>query len=505
MVPRLSKSKYLSGLQCVKKLWLSIYAPDKASPLRPFQEMVLSRGTDVGELARKRFPAGKLVEAPYYEIEKALEETSVLLDELSEEPKGALFEPAFLFNNIFVRVDVLRKRDLRKWDIIEVKSTLDVQDIQLPDAAVQRFVVQGSGLDIGKTCIMHLDRECEYPDLSDLFVIEEVDELIWEELEAVPAAAETFLEVIARAKEPDIPIGDHCNEPYECQFKAYCWQSVPSPSIFNIRRLNRGRKKELIEKGILGAKEIPPEYPLAPQEMKQVEMYRKGAPEIETEKIEAELRRLSFPLYFLDFETDNPAVPRYEGTRPYQQVPFQYSLHILAADGGLEHREYLHTDTSDPRRPLAERLIRDLESNGRETIIAYYAVFEKNVIRGLAGLFPDLADELLRTLPRFWDLLDIFKKYYRHPKFLGSNSLKSVLPVIVPEMSYAAMDVQNGPEAQLAWNALINDETPSEEKEQIEEGLRIYCRQDTMAMVEIYRRLLSMVQAMVRANYLFPM
>ena len=135
------------------------------------------------------------------------------------------------------------------------------------------------------------------------------------------------------------------------------------------------------------------------------------------------------------------------------------------------------------------------------TVIAYYAVFEKKVIQGLAGLFPDLADELLSALPRFWDLLDIFKKYYRHPGFLGSNSLKSVLPVLVPEMSYAGLDVQNGPEAQLAWNALIADETPAEEKERIEEGLRFYCRQDTMAMVEIYRRLISKVQA----DYLFPM
>lgn len=494
MATHLSKSKYLSGLQCIKKLWLGAYAPEKAAPLRPFREMVLRRGTGVGELARERFPEGRPVES--------LEETASLLSQFSDKPEAALFEPAFLFDRIFVRIDVLKKNKSGGWDIIEVKSTLDVQDIQLPDAAVQKYAAAGAGMEIGNTCIMHLNRECRYPDLSNLFVIEKVDSLIRKELEIVPEAAGAFLRVLARNEEPEVSIGDHCSDPYECEFKEYCWRTVPSPSVYNIRRLNRERRKDLLELGIRGALDIPPDYPLTGRERKQVEMYRRGTPEIEREKIEKALKQLTFPLYFLDFETDNPAVPRYEGTRPYRQVPFQYSLHILTEDGVLEHREYLHTDKSDPRRPLAEQLAGDLTAeNPSGTVIAYYAVFEKNVIRGLAGLFPDLSDELLSTLSRFWDLLDIFKKYYRHPGFLGSNSLKSVLPVLVPEMSYAGLDVQNGPEAQLAWNALIDDETPPEEKKRIEEGLRFYCRQDTMAMVEIYRRLISTVQA----DYLFPM
>ncbi len=502
MAPRLSKSKYLSGLQCIKKLWLGTYAPEKAAPLRPFQEMVLRRGTGVGELARERFPEGRLVKSPYNRIEEALEETVSLLTQFSDKAEAALFEPAFLFDRIFVRIDVLRKNKSGGWDIIEVKSTLDIQDIQLPDAAVQKYVAAGSGMEIGNTCIMHLNRECRYPDLSNLFLIEKADSLIREELELVPEAAAAFLRVLARNEEPAVPIGDHCSDPYECEFKGYCWRTVPKPSVYHIRRLNRERRKDLLEQGIAGALDIPPDFPLTRKERTQVEMYRRGTPEIELAKIEDELKKLTYPLYFLDFETDNPAVPRYEGTRPYQQVPFQYSLHILTEDGNLQHREYLHTGKSDPRRPLAEQLARDLSAEGPAgTVIAYYAVFEKKVIQGLAGLFPDLADELLSALPRFWDLLDIFKKYYRHPGFLGSNSLKSVLPVLVPEMSYAGLDVQNGPEAQLAWNALIADETPAEEKERIEEGLRFYCRQDTMAMVEIYRRLISKVQA----DYLFPM
>ena len=493
----LSKSKYLSGLQCRKKLWLSIYQPQKAKQAGHFTEMVLQRGTDIGKSARERFPGGILIEAPYHDIKAALTETETHLagakhgggSRNRQDSTPILFEPAFLHNGLFCRVDILVPAG-EEWDIIEVKSTLDIQDIQLPDAAVQKYILEGAGLQVRNTCIMHLNRECRYPDLSDLFRIEKVDSLIQDELETVPRAAAAFFTVMQEREEPMVPAGDHCRSPYECAFIDYCWRDVPAPSLYNIRRLKKEKREELTGRGIYSVFDIPGDYPLSPNEQEQVKMYRSGKAKIDTAAIRKQLAALTFPLYFLDFETDNPAVPRYEGMAPYQQVPFQYSLHILRKNGELEHREYLHTDSSDPRRPLAEQLAMDIKAASRgATLIAYYAVFEKNVITGLARHFPDLAPDLEPAVKRFWDLLDIFKKHYRHPGFLGSNSLKSVLPVIVPEMGYAALDVQNGSEAQMAWNALLDPELSEREKRRMEEALRVYCRQDTLAMVKIYEEL----------------
>ncbi len=484
--PILSKSKYLYGLQCEKKLWLAAHEPEQAAKPSPFRKMVLSRGTDIGERARQLSPDGLLIKSPYYDIEGALQETERALEKGYE----VLFEAAFLYKHLFCRVDILQLDQENTWKIIEVKSTLDVQTIQLPDAAVQKYIVEGAGLTVQSTNIMHLNRTCRYPDLSDLFVVEAVDDVIREETAIIPDAAKTFLAVLDAKNKPQVQIGDQCRDPYECAFIGYCWKNVPAPSIFNIRRLNRDRRKDLLGQNILGALDIPENYPLSAQERIQVEMYRSRKTDIDSAAVKKAIDALAFPLYFLDFETDNPAIPRYEGMAPYEQVPFQYSLHILREDGALEHREYLHTKRTDPRSPLAEHLSKDLEEikNGGR-VIAYYAVFEKNVLLGLTKMFPDIAETLLASVKRLWDLLDIFKKHYRHPGFLGSNSLKSVLPVLVPEMDYKSLDVQNGSEAQLAWNALLDPAVPEPERNRTETALREYCRQDTLAMVRIYEAL----------------
>jgi hypothetical protein len=242
--------------------------------------------------------------------------------------------------------------------------------------------------------------------------------------------------------------------------------------------------------GIQYVTDIPAEFPLGDKRATAfVETIQQQQIAVDRDAIQAELAGLVYPLYFFDFETIDYAIPIFPDCKPYQQAPFQYSCHILEADGTLTHRDYLHTDTDDPRRPLTEALLNDIGDTG--SIIVYFATFERGRLRELAEAFPEHAPRLMAMVDRLWDQLDIFKKYYSDYRFGGSNSLRSVLPVIVPKLSYKPLDVQNGTQAQVVWEAMIGEgETAA--REQMVKQLRAYCHLDTLAMVEIHQALMAL-------------
>lgn len=486
MERRLTKTLYLRGLNCRKALWLTVHDPQKAAPPAPFQEHIMRQGTNAGVLARRQFRGGKLIFAPSYEPDRALWETASALH--SSAP--VLFEGAFLFQGIFLRVDVLRRGRAGLWDLIEVKSTTQVKSEHLPEVAVQKYVLEGCGLNLGRLFLMHLNRECTCPDLSDLFILEDITDAIAGEYARVPETLQLFRRLLREPSEPEVRIGPQCTELYRCPFFDYCWEAVPAVSIFNIPRLKAQQKIELVEADILAVEDVPSGYPLPPEGRRFVNLYLQRQPQIEWPGIRRELDALAFPLYFLDFETDSPAVPRFDGMHPYDKLPYQYSLHVLEADGRLEHFEYLHDETSDPRLSLARSLTKRLGGEG--TVVAYSAGFEKGVLLGLAGgmaqRFPELSRPLASAADRLWDLLGIFRSYYFDPAFGGSNSLKDVLPALLPGFSYDSLQIQNGEQALLAWNRLIDLED-GQEKRSLAAALKQYCRQDTLAMVEIYRLL----------------
>ena len=478
--PRLSKSRFLAGLQCHKRLWLEAHRRDLAEAPGPATQRIFDSGHEVGELAQKEFPGGVLIDPPPYEIDRALEETA----EAIANGATVLFEPAVMYDNIFIRVDVLKRNDDGSWDLIEVKSTTKASDTHVADAAVQKYVLEGSGFTVRSVSIMHLNRECRYPDLSNLFIIEAVDDRVrgmWPELQ--PRVRE-FNRLLLEGSAPDIPIGKHCTDPYSCPFIEHCWADVKHPSIFTIPRISKKRIDSLIGQGVTGIADIPDTFPLSENQRRYVDLFKDGQRQIMWPAIRDAFAELTYPLCFLDFETQTDPVPRHQGLRPYDQFPFQYSLHTLHGDGILSHTEYLHPDTTDPRRPLMESLIRDIGETG--SIVAYNASFEKRVIRDLAAIFPEHRRTLQRYLPRFWDLLDIFRNSYFDPAFGGSNSIKQVLPVLVPELSYAALEVQSGDIAQLAWKEMIGTSDGARRLE-LERSLKEYCKLDTLAMVELYR------------------
>jgi hypothetical protein len=481
---RLSKSRFISGLQCRKRLYLEVHHRELMSEPTPGLEKIFASGTRVGELARDQFPGGVLIDNPYYDIKAALKETSSAME------KGVqiLFEPAFIYENVLVRVDVLRKNEQGTWDIIEVKSTTSISDTHLTDIAVQRYVVEGSGLSVGGCYHMHLNRECYYPRLENLFEISPVDEGVAGFKDLIEEKVQELNILIQQDSVPEIPIGTHCNSPYACQFIEHCWKDVIQPSIFTIPRLNAKKVAQLIEMGITGVVDIPDSFKLSENQHRYVNLLREGRKQILWTPIREMITRLQYPLYFLDFETQADPVPRLEYLGPYHQYPFQYSLHIQSSDGTVEHREYLHPDTSDPRLPLAKSLLEDIGEVG--TIIAYNAPFEKRVISELTRQVPKYASRLRRFKDRFFDLLVIFREFYIDPAFGGSNSIKKVLPVLVPALSYASLEVQSGDIAQVAWLEMISTES-NERRIGLANSLKAYCKLDTLSMVRILEYLLN--------------
>jgi hypothetical protein len=480
--PSLSKSRFLAGLQCTKRLYLEVHHRDLATPTPPATQRIFNTGHEVGERAQLQFPGGILIDAEYYEKQKALDTTT----EAIASGKNALFEPAFLFNNVFIRIDILRPTGDSSWDLIEVKSVLTVSETHIIDATVQRYVTEGAGLTINKCYIMHLNRDCTFPDLSNLFILGDVTPQVAKLLPSIPDQVAEFYQIIARTETPNIPIGKHCDSPYTCQFREHCWQHVTEPSIFSIPRISAKKIDMLISQGITSIHDTPDDFKLSENQQRHVDVFKNNRPQILWPAIRDQLATLQYPLHFLDFETQMEAIPRLPGLRPFNQYPFQFSLHILHEDGNLDHFEYLHRDASDPREPLAKALIDTIDPSG--TIMAYNASFEIRVIGNLAWRIPSLRHSLYRLRDRFFDLLPIFRDYYFHPGFLGSNSIKDVLPVLVPDLSYSNLEVHDGGDAQLAWDEIITTDDKSRRIE-LAASLLAYCRLDTLAMVRLYKSL----------------
>ena len=337
---------------------------------------------------------------------------------------------------------------------------------------------------------MHINRECVYPDLSNLFTIEDVTDRVNQQMDDVSNNIETFETILDEDVEPNVSIGEQCDKPHPCPFKEYCWRDVPECcSIFTIPLLSWKKKNELVEKDILSIRDLPDDFPLTPNQRDYVNMVRNNQPEIDNEAIRHLLSELEYPIYFFDFETSNPAVPRFEGLSSYQQFPFQYSCHIMQPDCVVTHHEYLHTDTTDPRLPLLEYLLNHISDVG--SVVVYSASFERRVLEDLAQFFPEHSTALQSIISRLWDQLVIFRHHYKHPEFYGSNSLKAVLPVLVPCLSYEDLDIQEGNEAQAVWNMMIRT-TNEEARNNMINNLRAYCKMDTLATVKIHKALLQL-------------
>jgi hypothetical protein len=477
---KLTKSAILSGIQCSKKLWREKNIPVEKEPISIVLQSRFDSGHEVGVAGRSEYSDGVLI--PAKDVDSALAQTRHFI----EENVPCLFEAAFLFNDLYVRTDVMKKSENEAWHLIEIKAGTKVKDEYVYDAAIQFYCAKGSGLPVEKVFIKHINNKCIFPNLEDLFMVEEVTSKVLILQAEIEQKVNEFKNVLS-GTEPIVKIGEHCDKPYECEYKELCWKDVPKKSIFTIPALKWEKKDELVENNILAIEQIPPSFHLSANQRLFVDKMIAGDPEVNIAEIALKLSELTYPIYFLDFETVNPAIPRFDGTNPYEQCPFQYSCHIMAADGELSHRDFLQTNWDDPRREFAEQLIKDLGTNG--SIVSYNATFEKNIIKILADYYSDLSMPLLALEPRFWDQLELMRKNYFHPDFGGSFSIKDVLPVIDPSLNYHQLqDVHDGSEAGVVWNKALA-ESDEELRNKAFSSLKAYCELDTKAMVQIHRHL----------------
>lgn len=487
---RLSKSKFLSGLQCHKRLYLEIHQPHLATPPDAGTQAMLDMGTEIGELARQRFSGGRLVTAGYRQTDAALAETALLIDDPTV---PAIFEGAFVADGTLIRADVLERvttDDGRPaWRLIEVKSSTKVKDVHLDDLAIQTQVLLGAGLSVAGVGLMHINTSYAYSggaiDLGQLFVIEDLSEAVAGRRAAVPQLVSTMHALVRESQPPAIEPGRQCHQPYECPFWAHCTKEKPERWIHHLP----GSKQivsQLEEAGVKTIDEIPDGTKLT-----AVQRRVKDNVEWVSSNLSRSLKSIVYPVHHLDFETVMLAVPRFPGTRPYQALPVQWSNHIEQKDGDLRHEEFLHVDASDPRQLLAEALIVSLGDSGS---ICVYSPYERSIIEQLADAVPAYRQALTAIVKRLWDLHPIVRDHYYHPRFGGSYSLKEVLPALVPSLGYDDLGIKEGGQAASAYYRMVFVETDWIERAKIQEALLAYCKRDTLAMVELRRALAEKVR-----------
>lgn len=483
--PRLSKSRFLAGLQCARQLWWRAHEPEAPELVAGSAlQRIFDRGNRVGELARGYVPGGVLIDLPHRDLAGRVAATAEAL------AAGApvVYEASFLADGVFVSVDILA-RERGGFALCEVKSTLEVKEQHLPDVAIQLHVVRGAGLPVTRAELMHLNRECRHPDLSNLFVRAPVTHRLDPWLRETPARIAALHAVLAGPL-PEIAPGPHCGVPYECPFLARCQPPRPPHHVSTLHGIRAAKVEALAAAGYATLLDLPPDHRCGRIARRQIRSVQ-GGELIAEGGLRRALATLRPPLGFLDFETVSPPIPAWPGCRPYQQVPVQFSLHLAGEDRPLAPRSWLAEPGSDPRRPFAEALIAACAP--ARTLVAYNAPFERQRLAELGEALPDLAPALDALAAKIEDLLPIVRNHVYHPGFGGSFSLKAVLPALVPGLGYDDLPIQDGDTASALLEALLlapESFTP-EQAQDLRDALLAYCGRDTSGLLQLHRRLLA--------------
>jgi len=486
----LSKSSFIKGLQCDKHLYLYKYHYNEMDEFSEMQKAIFQRGTDVGVLAQELFPNGSVAtEGSPPNYKKGLIKTGDLI----QQREKVIYEAAFQFNEVLSINDIV-VRNGNKWNAYEVKSSTSISETYLNDAALQYYVMSNSGIDINDFFIIYINnkyiRKGEL-DIKKLFAIESVLDSALKLQNIVEDNIEKLKRVIRKIEMPVVDIGEHCHKPYTCSFFSYCRGHIPDDSIFDFSGMHLKRKYELYRDGVIGLDDVTDDYSLNKNNAIQLDVYKSGEPLIDKEAIDNFLSEFNYPLYFMDFETFQSAVPLYDNSKPYQQMPFQYSIHLKEKKGGeLRHFELLAEPGEDPRIKFIDRLLMDTEGEG--DIVVYNKAFEVTRLKEIARDYPQYENEIEKLILRIKDLMIPFqKKYYYSPDMKGSYSIKAVLPALVPELSYAELEINEGGLASVAYESL-QTETDMMIIAETRKQLLEYCKLDTLAMVKILEKLESL-------------
>ena len=484
----ISKSRYCSAVQCPKILWLRENVPD-AFDSSVMNQTVLNTGLDVGDLAMGLF--GDYVEVPFGDLGDMIAKTKQLID--AQTP--IIAEASFSTDGLFCSVDILKVFSGNTVELYEVKSSTAVHDIYYHDVAFQCYVLNRLGYTVRSCNIVHINNQYERHgdiDINEFFAVEDITTSAMLLQRDVEANIDHIREYMKQTEEPTDDIGEHCFSPYTCGFFAYCSRRLPTPNIFDVVGARVSRKFKCYRQGIVSFEDLHTCNLLSSAQQKQIEHELFDYPPyIDRKSVRDFMKTISYPLYFLDFESFQPAIPLYDNSRPYEQIVFQYSLHYIEHEGGeLKHKEFLAYPGEDPRRKLAEQLCADIPLDVCTT--AYNMGFEKGRIRGLAEIYPDLSVHLMNIHDNIVDLMVPFqKKWYYCKAMQGSYSIKYVLPALFPNdptLDYHHLEgVHNGSEASDAFARMAN--MTEEEIETTRKHLLKYCGLDTFAMVKIWEKL----------------
>ncbi len=481
----ISKSKYLAGMQCPKLLWTYYRKPRLIPPPDPATQAMFDQGHEVGALAQRLFPGG--LEVDWNPNPRAtVRQTADLL-----RSRRPIFEASFSAAGVYARADILDPAPDGAWDLIEVKSSTGLKDIHVHDLAVQRYCYESAGLRIRQCRLMHINpRYVRQGDVDPVGLFGDVDATAAVDaiLPEVPGRVQTFQGIVAQSRCPDIEIGLQCSDPYECPMRSICWREVDSipDNLFTLYRLG-ARAWPLFRQGIRRNRDLTDDVRLSGVQKIQIEAERTGRRHVDRQAISAWLSGLDWPLRFLDFETFAAAIPRVDGTRPYQPVPFQFSLHVQpAADVKPRHESWIWDGTGDPREILLRTLGPLLAGPG--SILVYNAAFERACLRGAAEAYPEAGDWVEDAIERMADLLLPFRGFRAYdPAQHGSASLKAVLPAFTSK-SYADMEIADGGMASSEY-ARVMFGGNARDYDAVLRRLEEYCGLDTYGMILILEEL----------------
>lgn len=477
----LSKKHALAGLQCHKRLWWQINEPGSQEMRENLAATYRMReGTRVGALARDYVPGGRLIRTEPFTLEPSILETR---DALGDDATRVLYEAAFSALNTSVRADIL-ERNATGWTLIEVKATASLSEVEhVPDITVQACVLRVCGVPVSRYEIMHLNRACRHPDLSNLYTREDVTELVLESIDDIERKLIDESRVVEELEPPVVMTGGHCSQPRECEFVDRCWPELPKHHVTTLYRIGK-KAASFVELGYETIDQLPDDIKLSAIAARQRRSVRQGEMIVERNSLVGALAAVAHPVAHLDFETVQPAIPLWPGCRPYDQVPVQLSCHVVDIDGATRHHEWLFDGVGDPRIAAANAILDACA--GARTVTAYYSSFERECIKLVAEACPEHAEPLRAIAESLVDLLPIVREHVYHPEFAGSFSLKKVLPALVPTLTYQGLPIAEGETAQVQLSRMYFDAAMSaDERAELRAALLQYCELDTRAMVEL--------------------
>ena len=495
---KLSKTNFLICLDCTKNAWIKIHKPDvyKEKSLSSFDLNIIDTGNQIDELARSLFLNGTLIES---------RNDTELTKKLMADKKSVIYQPVFATEKYITASDIfVFNPNTNIYDLYEVKSSTTSKEDggrktedYLIDMAFQKNVLNDLGINIGTLNLIRLNKEYVRIgdiNLKELFLIENFTDQVNEKLEDIKQKMEGAYNLLSKESEPK----GHCDcilkgRNSHCTTSWYSNSDLPEYSVHAIARIHKKKLIALVDSDIFDIHDVPEDFKLSDNQRRQVDTAQSGKKYIDKDGISEFLQTMQYPLAFLDYETYPSAIPKYNRYRPYQQIPFQFSLHIIESpDSEFVHHNFIYTDQECPDQYFSEALKKYLPSQG--SVVVWSQKFEKGINKQLSEHLPEFKDFMQNVNDRVVDLMIPFfgkTTMYDHPEFKGSASIKYVLPALVPTLSYKKMHIQEGGAAADTWNRIVSGEYSSDDKNMKIQALKDYCYLDTLAMVEIWKVLKS--------------